>query len=306
MQAERRSLRATAVAKAEGQGMKREGTIRLILSGLWVALVAGYWAWAAISFSGLYRWLAEWQVAQWGGYYERATATLPALLMAAPAFVYLRRRAENAQAEAAAQLGPEVAEGRRLRRSVRGTAAFGLVAILVGAGAYLLSLSVPDGSGPAVPFDVATLGSGPVPQERVTIRGEVDPEASVAVVETRGVSSRNAVYAGFRPEGESAKDAPVRLFIERSTGSSEPTIAQGFLPDQTGFLVENGLPDPALREFEAQGIRLASPHYVLRTSAGARRDTYYVVAAVAGFLGFVCLLVAGLMAFQGRAVLRRA
>ena len=31
--------------------MKREGTIRLILSGLWVALVVAYWAWAAISYA---------------------------------------------------------------------------------------------------------------------------------------------------------------------------------------------------------------------------------------------------------------
>ena len=128
---------------------------------------------------------------------------------------------------------------------------------------------------------------------------------SVAMVETRGVTTHNAVFAGFRPEGEKAKDAPIRLFIERSTGSG-PIVDQAFLPDQTGFLVENGLPDLALREFETRGIRLASPHYVLRTSAGARRDTYYIVAAVAGFLGFVCLLVAGIMAIQGRALLRRA
>lgn len=284
--------------------MKRDG-IWLILSILWSALVAAYWFWAAISFSGLYRLLAEWQIAQFGGYYERGTAILPAMLMAAPAVTYLRRRSQRAQAQAAARLGPEIAQAQRLRRSIWGTIAFGLVAILVGAGAFLLSQNVPDGSGPAAPFDAATLGSGPVPQGRVTIRGEVDPDASVAIAETRAITSHNAVYAGFRPEGENAKDAPIRLFIERSTGSG-PMVNQAFLPDQTGFLVENGLPDRALRELEARGIRLASPHYVLRTSAGARRDTYYVVAAVAGFLGFVCLLVAGIMAFQGRALLRRA
>jgi len=285
--------------------MKRGGNLPLVLSILWVALVGGYWFWAAISYSGLYRWLAEWQIAQFGGYYERATAILPAMLMAAPALTHLRRRAQIAEAEAAAQLGPAVAEGRRLRRSVWGTAAFGLVAMLVAGGVYLYSLGVPDGSGPAVPFDAATLGSVPVPQDRVAIRGEVDPEASVAMVETHGVTERNAVFAGFRPEGENAKDAPIRLFIERSTGSG-PMVDQAFLPEQTGYLVENGLPDLALREFETRGIRLASPHYVLRTSAGARRDTYYVVAAVAGLLGFVSLLVAGIMAIQGRALLRRA
>jgi hypothetical protein len=286
--------------------MKREGMIWLVLSGLWVTLVSAYWAWAAIAFSGLYRWLAEWQTAQFGGYYERATAIFPALLMAAPALIHLRRRAETAQAEAEAQLGPAVAEGRQLRRSVKWTAIFGAVAMLVGAGAYLLSLNVPDGSGPATPFDAASLGSGPLPQDRVAIRGEVDSEASVAVVETRGVSSRSTVYAGFRPEGESGKDAPIRLFVERGAGSGPPTTGQYFLPEQTGFLVENGLPDTALREFEARGVRLASPYYVLRTSAGARRDVYYIVAAVAGFFGFVCVLVAGIMAFQGRALLRRA
>lgn len=286
--------------------MNKSGSVRLIVSGLWVALVAGYWGWAAITYSGLYRWLAEWQVAHMGGYYERGTAILPALLMSGPALVYLRRRAENAQAEAAAQLGAEVAEGRRLRRSVWGTAAFGLAAILVGGGAFLLSQSVPDGSGPATPFDAATLGSAPLPSDLVAIRGDVDSNASVALTETRSGSSRGVVYAGFHPEGENAKEAPVRLFIERSTGSGAPTMSQGFLPEQTGFLVENGLPDAAVRDLEARGIRLASPHYVLRTSAGARRDTYYVVAAVAGFLGFVCLLVAGIMAIQGRALLRRA
>jgi len=169
-----------------------------------------------------------------------------------------------------------------------------------------LSQNVPDGSGPATPFDAATLGSASLPSGLVTIRGDVDPEASVALIETRSGSSRGVVYAGFHPEGEDAKAAPVRLFIERSTGSGTPTVSQGFLPDQTGFLVENGLPDAALRDFEARGIRLGSPHYLLRTSRGARRDTYYVVAAVAGFLGFVCLLVAGIMAIKGRALLRRA
>ena len=238
--------------------MSKSGSVRLIVSGLWVALVAGYWIWAVINYSGLYRWLAEWQIAQFGGYYERVTAILPALLMSGPALVYLRRRAETAQAEAAAQLGAEVAQGRQLRRSVWGTAAFGLVAILVGGGAFLLSQSVPDGSGPATPFDAATLGTAPLPSDLVTIRGDVDSEASVALTETRAGSSRGVVYAGFHPEGENAKEAPVRLFIERSTGSGTPTMSQGFLPEQTGFL------------------------------------------------GFVCLLVAGIMAIQGRALLRRA
>jgi hypothetical protein len=286
--------------------MSKSGSVWLVLSGLWVALVAGYWGWAAINYSGLYRWLAEWQIGHIGGYYERATAILPALLMAGPALTYLRRRAQVAQAEAAARLGPDVAEGRRIRRSIWGSLAFGLAALLVAGGAFLLSQNVPDGSGPALPFDAASLGSGPVPEGRVAIRGAVDPEASVAVTETRSMTSRNAVYAGFRGDGENAKEAPLRLFIERSTGDSAPTVMQSFQPEQTGFLVENGLPDPALREFEARGIRLASPHYVLRTSPGARRDIYYVVTGIAGVFGFICLLVAGIIAIRDRALLRRA
>jgi hypothetical protein len=44
---------------------------------------------------------------------------------------------------------------------------------------------------------------------------------------------------------------------------------------------------------------------VLITREGGGRDTYYIVAALAGFLGLVCLIVAGIMAVQGRRLMER-
>ena len=114
----------------------------------------------------------------------------------------------------------------------------------------------------------------------------------------RGADERLIFYAGFRLEGED-KDAPLRLFVERNAPAPEAlTTLQAFLPEQTGYLVENGLPDEALAELRARGVEVASPHWVLKTGDLARREPFYIAAALGGFVGLVCLLVgfAGLSA----------
>ena len=39
----------------------------IALSVLWIAVVGVYMIWGVFNYAGLYRWLAEWQIAQWGG-----------------------------------------------------------------------------------------------------------------------------------------------------------------------------------------------------------------------------------------------
>lgn len=271
----------------------------LILSGLWIALVSGYMIWGVAYDAGLYRWLADLQVARTGGYYPKWTAILPALLLASPALWYLRRQADIARASQPA--GP-AAEAARMGRTARNLGIAGVLAGLIGFGAFVYSQGVPDGSEPAVPFDVAALGTGaPVPAHKIRISGEIDPQATTGVTETGGSADSSTLYAGFRPRGGGAKDAPFSLFIERRMGgAAEAATLQGFMPDQDGYLVENGLPALALRDLEARGIRVASPHYVLRPGDDTRREPYYVAAAVGGLLGVVCLLVALIGVFQAR------
>lgn len=272
----------------------------MTLSGVWIALVAGYMIWCLINDAGLYRWLADLEVAQFGGYYPKWTAILPALLLCSPALWYLRRQAEIAQATQ--PTGP-AADGARLGRSARNLAMIGVATGLIGTGAYVWSQTLPDGSEEAVPFNVSVLGTGaPVPTHKIRITGDVDPDATTGVTESGGAVDNATMYAGFRAEGAAgAKDAPLNLFVERRMGgSADAAVLQGFMPDQEGYLVENGLPSLALRDLETRNIRIATPHYVLRPGNTTRRDPYYIAAALGGLLCAVCLILALITGIKAR------
>ena len=104
-----------------------------------------------------------------------------------------------------------------------------------------------------------------------------------------------------RPRG-----GPIRLFIERDFGDSAvAATGQFFLPEQTGYLVEDGLPALALHDLEARGIQVARPNYVLHDQRMSRREIYYVVAGLGGFFGLLFLAMAGGLAFRARLVTAR-
>jgi xanthosine utilization system XapX-like protein len=268
----------------------------LALSWLWVTVAIGYMIWGAFTYAGLYRWLAELQIAQWGGYYRKWTAALPGIILALPALAYIGHRSRMRQAAEAAS---PAAQARTIKRAARYAMLLGLLGILIGGGAFAISQRLPDGSERAEPFDATRLGTAPAPAIKVRIRGTDDPAARTQVVR-RGVDDRVTFYAGFRLEGED-KNAPLRLFIERNTPAPEGlTTLQAFLPEQTGYLVENGVPEEALEALRARGIRVANPHWLLQTGDLARREPYYIIAAVAGLIGLVCLLVGFATYLQGR------
>ena len=281
------------------------GTQRLflILSWLWVLAVGAYMTWSLFAFEGLYRWLAEWQMDHWGQYYRKATAVLPGLILALPGLAYIGHRARARRKLAD---GSKAAQARIIGRNAKVTLVIGLLGLVVGGTAFWLSQGLPDGSESAQPLDLARLGSGPAPQTKVRIEGRLDPGASTGVARG-GVEDTVTYYAAFRA-GDEAKGAPVRLFIERATRPEDLNTLQGFMPEQTGYLVENGVPERALAELRQRGVAVTSPHYLLQTRAGSFREPYYITAALAGFIGFVCLIIgiAGLLQARRRAWLSTA
>jgi hypothetical protein len=275
----------------------------LVLSWLWLVIVIGFSTWGAITFSGLFRLVAEFQIDRFGGYSEKWTAILPGLLLAAPALWYLRR--QSAIAAAAVRAAGPQGEARQARRTGLVLGGIGLVSALVGAGAFLISQGLSDGSEPAIPFDAATLGSAPAPTGRVRIHGTADPIATTGTTETGRINNDSTLYAGFRPDG-AAKGTPIRLFIERDFGDSAvAATGQFFLPEQTGYLVEDGLPALALHDLQARGIQVARPNYVLRDQLMSRREIYYVVAGLGGFFGLLFLAMAGALGVRARLVTAR-
>jgi hypothetical protein len=282
-----------------------DGRARLLvgLCWAWVALVAAYMAWGAINHAGLYGWLADLQLERNGSFRPDLTGLVPGFLLAAPALWYIRIRSQIALA--LEEPGP-AAEARRMGRVARMAAIIGLVCALIAGGAYWLSQQQPDGSEDPTPVDFAALVAGEVPRTRVSIRGAVDPDVTTGVEESSRYVDRATLYVGFRPE-QGGKDEPLRLFVERYFGDvRDARTAQGFMPEQTGYLIENGLPAPALRDLEQRGIRIAAPHYVLRTRSEGRRENYYIVAALAGLGAIACLIAALFGSLQARSRARRA
>jgi hypothetical protein len=264
--------------------MDRHVRIRLGLAWGWVALVAAYSLWSATHYSGLFRWAAEAQIARGGGYSEKWTAILPGIALAAPALWYIGRRQGIVRAAAG---GNPTSELPGLKRGGLFFAVSGAAGIAVAVAAWLLAQRVPDGSERAMPFDARTLGTAPAPRGRVAIRGEAVPGASARLV-AGGLASDARVYAGFRAVHAPA-GAPLRLFVQRRFGDArDAATAQFFLPEQDGYLVENGLPGAVLADLRRRGVAIGDPHYVLR-GATARRDPYYIAAGLGGFFGLMFL-----------------
>ncbi|MBC2776378.1 hypothetical protein [Parasphingopyxis marina] len=271
----------------------------------WVVLVVLWVGWEAYSYSGLYRWLAEWQIERWGEYQQFWTALGPLVLLTMFPLSWIGRqeRARKAQVDAAtiAETGAPPDPLDQLVRTRRFGLLFSGLAALVAVGAYGWSQTLPDASDPPAEIDLATLGDGDVPAGPVLLTAAIDTENSVTQQSSysRVGSSDEISYAtlyvpliaeGAAKEGERA---PVRVFLDRSV--SNPTMPQGgarqvFMGNQfRGTLVENGLPGPVRAEFENAGIAIASPHYLLTSDSAGGRKPFYITAAIAGLLAFAML-----------------
>ena len=160
-----------------------------MLSWTWIAILSAYIVWGLVNGSGLYAWLVDWQVAQWGYHYPKLTGAIPILVLGAPAFWYIRRRDQEKRARLAA-LGP-AAEARAAGRNARWFALAGLVLMGVGGGAFLLSQSVPDENAPPMPFDASdALAIAMCHLHRMNLRGIADAVPAAAKATGRATSWR--------------------------------------------------------------------------------------------------------------------
>lgn len=239
----------------------------------WMALVAVASLWQAMAFTGWYRWLAEWQMAQFGQYQPVLTGVLPGILLAAPALSWLGKR-DRALQDADAAAGDPAATNVRARRMSFWAI---LLSAAVAIGAYLWSQTIPDGSGPSTRLEVASAGTPP--SGPVELIGELDSERAIVLEQTnKGVITKNYYIPVVAP---GAKGQPIRYlwkyYQQGYSGRDEAPPIIGYA--LSGVLVENGLPGEASATFAREKIVLASPHYLL-TSASGQRDNFYIAAAL--------------------------
>src|SRR4051812_39584821 len=264
---------------AGGCRMNGRGLL-LTLAWLWPVLLIVYLVWGGIEQAGLYYWVGTLEVDRFGTYEPKLTGIVPGLLLALPALWILGGEARRRRL-------PPNDPARRLRAAAIVMICLGVLALAVAIACYVAAQGQP-GGGRDVPFDASSLGNGPPPVGRVSLTGRVDESAQASVSESPRFSSATTTYAGFRPDGGAGKSGPFRIFVERRVSDHSGPVVRYLGDEESGYLVENGLPPLVLYALRHQGIPVATPHYLLRTGRSAMRDPYYVGAALSTL--FFCLM----------------
>jgi hypothetical protein len=261
--------------------------MRLVLKRLAVAwlLFAPLWMiWGAATYSGLYRWLCDWQLSTNGEYGAFWTFVISTLLLIAPTVLALRLRNDRKPAAPPPSLEPAAAE----RLVIRVLGGIALSGAIVCAGAWLWALQYPVQSGESIDVDLAALGDAIPPLGRVTLLGAIDAAHVLhKTVDAKGIGGRD-LYAPMIEPG--APHRPARIFVEQyvdiAVAQPLPTGAGRF----RGVLVEGGLPADMLRQFARLNVEIADPYYLLLTGPDGARGTYYIIAGLGGFVALIGLL----------------
>jgi hypothetical protein len=235
----------------------------LIVSPL-IAVGAYWW----LSYAGLYRVLAEWQLHTFDEYYPTYTGITTILLCLIPAIVALQiigaqRAGERGPADAAAQIASYAERRARNTRWLesRRRRLTGLVVtvMLAGAGVYFTGIGLL--AGDRVSVDAGALERGERPGGRwAEVTGQLVTDDAVSV--GTGRSGRTDAYVPVvSPEWRPGQ--PVRVYLKtyasRLTRDTDD-LASGLYD---GMLAENDLPGVAITALAERGQPAPDRHWVL-------------------------------------------
>jgi hypothetical protein len=267
-----------------------------------------------MTYSGLYRWAAEWEMAQWGSYEVEGTLIglfLVLVGLPAGALALLGKLSGRPAASAAvtAALGRPAAGTRQA--SPRLFALIGVAAMAVAAGAGWLGYHK---SQQPVTFELVNLADGRAPQStHVQVTGVARTDLIVQFEQTINGDKTETTYLPLTaPDWKDGQ--PITYFLRPAVNAvAGPNGYQmldsntaPFMLTQKGVLFRNDLPGAVQAEYEKHGFALSSPIYVLDTKDDADIEIYWEVAGGAGITALVLLLSAALMPIAQRRAQARA
>jgi hypothetical protein len=286
----------------------RSNSVKL-LAMLWMVAAGGYVLYAWITFSGLYRWAAEWEVAQFGSYEVELTLLgfIVLVVLSGAALMSLAGPVPGWLLWGAAATPPPTA-GRK--QPVLLVVLLGLAAIPVSAGAGWLGYQK---SQQPVTVEAVDLADHRPPQStHVAMTGVAQTGLIVQYEETVNGSKTVTTYLPLTAP-DWAEGQPITYFLKTNITMymgpqgrfAVDSNAPPFPMTQQGVLLPNDLPGLVAAEYEKHGFTLASPAYVLDPNESADLDIYWELAAIAGIVALVCLLSAALMPIAARNAARR-
>lgn len=256
---------------------------------IWILLVGAYFLWEASNYRGLYGWLAETQIAYFGGYVPLLNYAFLVFLGWVPIWIFRRisKSREKDEPSPYDLFGRAIADANRVRLFALGAAlaAFGGFAMTL---IFALAL-VPSDQGPvqsiaASELDTATIRVGPTR----LVGGELGPAVSFG--QNWLFDDKRTVYAPYQVSGSEQKARVV--FIRLTVSNEEEGRLIRDRPAWTGVLVEEGVPGTVQSFYRSLGVATATPYFTLYPDINAVRATYWVQAGQLALL-FVLLLLVG-------------
>lgn len=259
-------------------------TLTVITAG-WSLVVAGVLIYQAVTYTGLFAFLAEWQFARWNALFPVATIALITFLLSLPFLVLIlwrlqRQRRHYGRATPAAT----ITRDKQILKWLLGAAAglFLIGAILAGAA---MSIGGFADRGPTV-----ISASAPPPDDAswVRIRGAMLNDR-VGYYQERFVIAGRELYVV--PIAASGDATSIRYFAE-----VEPRQSGGEITNDAfeGILRRASLPGGLQTLYENEGLSLTQPTYVIFRDRPSARWPYLSAAGDLSLLGLLCLLCFGL------------
>jgi hypothetical protein len=274
-------------------------TIRRMIALGWAIAVFALMSWCWYSYSGPYRWAAEWQLKQFGSYEVELTLVVPLLVLLIPAgFIGGWGRPKPRPV-----MTPE-ARVAAAKRNAGIAAALGLFAVLVGAAAggvgYLRARMPPS-------YDNLVLNTGaePAPSaDLVVVTGTARTDMIVTLTET--ISGMTEKWSFVPLVGASWRSGDTVRFLLRTNqnawippggvgpGSTVHMLTPGSPPfrmtTEPSVLARNDVPGVVRTEYEKAHVALDPAAAVVRQGADEMLTPYWAVAFGGGLVGFILLL----------------
>jgi hypothetical protein len=256
-----------------------------------------------MTYSGPYRWFAEWQMAHFGSYELKLTLFAPLIIMMIPVG-FLAGWGPLVPPRATTPT-ERVANARRNARII---ALLGLVSLAIGAaggGLGYLKLQTPLRHADLV----LNAGTEAAPTaDLVAITAVARPDLIVGYQETAGGVTNHWSFVPLVAPAWRAGD-PIRFLLKTNqtawlppTGGGGPSMPHMLLSGNPPFrmitepsvLERNDLPGAVRAQYEKAHIALDPGVVVVEQSEGEVFAPYWITAALGGLIG-VCLLFAGLI-----------
>jgi hypothetical protein len=275
----------------------------------WFAYVIYAW----ITYSGVWRRAAQWELDHLGSYDEKLTFIVvlfvPSLAVGSLVYLVLKLFPVEAAATASRPAAPLRTMQALIdpAKAPKQMAIVAIVAALIGIGSGALGyieMQQP------VTFEPIDLAGPAAPQTRhATLRGVAQTGTILVLKETlnghvtetsylplTGPSWRRGEPVAFflRPRGN--------VYVDRDGAKVFDPQTRPFPVETQGTLFRNGLPGLVQAEFEKRGIVMAHDTFVVDPKVDADLDVYFVIA-LGGLIG---ALVMALAAFLMRQKMRRA